>query len=67
MAQIGPEAMSEVVVLVSIRVYGNTERYTGDESWEEWLGAEVFVVLLEVLLGGGHELNSHKLEAGMNV
>lgn len=37
---------------------------TGDESSEEWLGAQVFVVGLEVLLGSGHELDGNKLEAG---
>lgn len=40
---------------------------TGDETSEEWLGAQVFVVSLEVLLGGSHELDSYKLEAGLNV
>jgi hypothetical protein len=43
------------------------EDFTGDKSWEEWLGAEVFVVLLEVLLGGGHELDSDELEAKLSV
>lgn len=38
--------------------------HTSDEASEEWLGAQVFVVGLEVLLGGGHKLNGNKLEAG---
>merc|ERR1719262_84374 len=32
-----------------------------DESWEEWLGGEILVVLLEVLLAGSHQLDSGKL------
>lgn len=36
---------------------------TGDEAGEERLGAEVSIVLLEVLLGGGAELQGSKLEA----
>jgi len=32
-----------------------------DESWEEWLGGEILVVLLEVLFAGGHELDSSEL------
>ena len=36
---------------------------TADETLEEWLVAEICVVLLEVLLGGSHELDSDELEA----
>lgn len=34
-----------------------------DESWEEWLGGEILIVLLEVLLAGSHQLDSGKLES----
>jgi len=34
-----------------------------DESREEWLGGEILVVLLKVLLAGSHELDSSKLVA----
>jgi len=34
-----------------------------DESWEEWLGGEILVVLLKMLLAGSHELDSSKLVA----
>jgi hypothetical protein len=37
--------------------------HVGDESREEGLLGEVLVVLLEVLLGGGGELDGGKLEA----
>ena len=37
---------------------------TGDETLEEWLVAQVGVVLLEVLGGGSDELDGGKLEAG---
>jgi hypothetical protein len=65
MAQIGPEAMSiELVVRILLRVQITVgPKYTCDETWEEWLGAEVGVVVLEMLLGGGHELDSNELEA----
>ena len=36
---------------------------TGDEALEEGLVAQVLVVLLEVLLGGGDELDGCELEA----
>lgn len=38
-------------------------QHVGDEAGEERLGAEVSIVLLEVLLGGGAELQGSKLEA----
>jgi len=34
-----------------------------DESWEEWLGGEILVVLLEVLLSWGYELDGSELVA----
>lgn len=37
---------------------------TGNETLEEGLLAQVGVVLLEVLLGGGDELDGNELEAG---
>ena len=37
---------------------------TGDETSEERLGAQVGVVLLEVLLAGGDELDGDELVAG---
>jgi len=36
---------------------------TGNETLEEGLLGQVLVVLLEVLLGGGHELDCYELEA----
>jgi hypothetical protein len=39
-------------------------RRTGNETLEERLLGEVGVVLLEVLLGGGDELDGDELEAG---
>jgi len=40
------------------------DRRTGDETLEEGLVAQVLVVLLQVLLGGGDELDGCKLVAG---
>lgn len=37
---------------------------TGNETWEERLLLQVGVVLLEVLLGGGDELDGGELVAG---
>jgi len=37
--------------------------HVGDETGEERLGAQILVVLLEVLLGGGDELETNELEA----
>jgi len=37
--------------------------HIGNETREEGLGGEVFVVLLEMLLGGAHELDGDELEA----
>jgi hypothetical protein len=42
---------------------GLWERRTGDETGEEGLLVQVFVVLLEVLLGGCDELETDELEA----
>lgn len=38
-------------------------RRTGDETFEEGLFGEILVVLLEVLLGGRHELYGGELVA----
>jgi hypothetical protein len=37
------------------------DELTGDETGEERLGAQVFVVLLEVRLGGRHHLEGNEL------
>ena len=36
---------------------------TADQTLEEWLVAEICVVLLEVLLGRSHEFDGNELEA----
>ena len=41
--------------------------HTGDKASEEWLGAQVLVVLLEVLLAWSDELDGNELEAGDGV
>jgi len=40
------------------------EGRTGNETWEEGLVGEILIVLLEMSLGWGSELNGGKFEAG---
>jgi hypothetical protein len=42
---------------------GALRKLTGDEALEEALAGEVGVVLLEVILAGGGELQGNELEA----
>ena len=42
------------------------ELHTGDETLEERLVAEIGIMLLEVLLGGSHELDGDELVATMH-
>lgn len=36
---------------------------TGDKALEKWLGGEIGIVGLKVLLGWGHKLHGSKLES----
>ena len=60
MAQIGPLSMSAIWSTQSSCVRP-TALLTSDETLEERLIGEVFVMLLEVLLGGSDELDGSKL------
>jgi hypothetical protein len=60
MATMGPLSMSEYISTIpwSIR-----STLTCDKALEERLVGEILVVLLEVLLGGGHHLQGNELVA----
>lgn len=62
MAQIGPEPMSDNCQSLCVASL-SLGLHTGDQALEERLGAQVLVVLLEVLLGWGDELDGSELEA----
>jgi hypothetical protein len=61
-----------VLAIHMSRVRRKRKRRTADETWEEWLCLQVFIVLLQVSLAGrddldGDELEATLLEAGDNV
>ena len=62
MAQMGPLPISICMTLAATyhEACGDSG-LTANEALEEWLLAEIFVVLLEVLLGCGYELDGDEL------
>jgi hypothetical protein len=67
MAQIGPLSMTVFDCQHNTVTIDQTDCLTCDETLEEWLLGEIFVVLFEMLFGWRYELDSSKLEAAGHV
>jgi hypothetical protein len=66
----GPLSMSVCNPFISNGVVGNLDTriarlLTCNKALEEWLLGQIFVVLLEVFLGGGDHLQSNELVSSL--